>query len=77
MKKKKYNCEKCEDIGYSMNPFDEQIKCDCKMKKYPKADYRGFVLHIWEWIDSDIPFGMSDLRELAKTYNCPVPKEYR
>jgi len=79
MKKKKFDCSICEDEGYYMNPFDQTIKCDCKKKKYKKADYRGFVLYIYEMADRypHATFSMSDLREMAEKYNCPIPKEYR
>lgn len=78
-KRKKYNCDRCEDTGYWSNPFDEQFRCDCKKKKYKRANYRGFVLHIMRAKDKypEISYSISDLKELAKMYNCPIPKEYR
>ena len=75
--KNKYKCSICKDTGYFINPFDQKFKCDCKKKKYPKADYRGFILHIWEWNKIGIPVGISDMKELAKKYNCPIPKDIR
>ena len=78
MKKKKIKCKNCDDVGYFMNPFDQAIQCDCKKKKYKKADYRGFVLHIYELTEkySQATISMSDLKELAKKYNTPIPKQY-
>lgn len=77
MKKKKYKCPVCEDTGKFTNPFDQTIKCDCQIKPRKRNDYRGFVLNIWDWENYGVSYGMSDLRELAKTYNTPIPKEYR
>jgi len=77
--KKKTKCTICDDLGYYMNPFDQPIQCDCKKKKYKRADYRGFVLYIYE-MSSKYPqatFSMSDLRRMAEKYNCPIPKEYQ
>jgi len=75
-KQKKIKCMRCDDLGYFMNPFDQAIPCDCKKKKYKKPDYRGFTLHIWEWNESGIPWGTSDLIQLAKKYHTPIPKKY-
>ena len=77
MKKKKYKCDICQDTGKWSNPFDQEFKCDCQIKKRKRADYRGFVQHVWEWNADGLPFGLSDLRTLSKKYNCPIPKEYR
>ena len=77
MKKKKYDCDICGDTGEFTNPFDQTFKCKCKEKKIKKVDYRGFVLHIWEWNSKGISYGMTDLKELAIKYNIPIPKEYK
>jgi len=45
------------------------------MKKI--VDYKGFVLHVRAWDKLGIPWGLNDLRELARKYHTPIPKEYR
>lgn len=42
-----------------------------------KADYKGFCKHIEGYEKLGIPWGLNDLRRLAKQYNVPIPKEYR
>ena len=36
-----------------------------------KPDYEGFCKHIEAWDKLGIPWGMSDLRRIAKKYNTP------
>lgn len=45
------------------------------MKK--RVNYKGFCLHIKEWDKLGIPWGLNDLRELARKYHCPIPKEFK
>jgi hypothetical protein len=45
------------------------------MKK--KVNYKGFVLQRQEWDKLGISYGLNDLRELARKYNCPIPKEFK
>lgn len=77
MNRTKVKCRKCDDTGEFTNPFDQTFKCDCRKKKQKSINYRAFVLHIWEWEEKGISFGMSDLRELSKKYNIPIPLKYR
>ena len=77
MKRAKPKCSTCQDSGEFTNPFDQTFKCYCRQKKRKPTNYRAFVLHIWEWNEKGIPFGMSDLRELANKYNVPIPTQYR
>jgi len=39
-----------------------------------KEDYEGFVKHTMEWDKYGIPYGLSDLKLLARKYNTPIPK---
>ena len=42
-----------------------------------KPDYKGFVKHKEFWDNHNVAYGLNDLRELARMYNCPIPKKYR
>jgi len=44
------------------------------MKKSKKPNYKGFGLTILEWSKLGVAYSLSDLRELARKYNCPIPK---
>ena len=43
--------------------------------KKNKQNYKNFVLHIEEWNSKEIPWGTSDLINLAKKYNTKIPKK--
>jgi len=47
------------------------------MIKKKRANYKGFCLHIREYDKLGIPYGLNDLRRLARKYYCPIPKEFR
>ena len=38
-----------------------------------KPDYEGFCEHVEEWNGRGIPWGTSDLINLAEKYNTPIP----
>ena len=42
-----------------------------------KYTYKDFVLHVKEWNKNGIPWGLSDLRDLAIKYGMPIPKEHK
>jgi hypothetical protein len=44
-----------------------------KTMKNKKPDYEGFCLHLEEWEKIGIPHSLSDMIELAKKYNTPIP----
>jgi len=46
------------------------------MKKVEKSPEQKFVEHIWEWDEHGIPYGMNDLRELARKYGTKIPEDY-
>ena len=47
------------------------------MKKKIRADYKGYCLHKIEWDILGISYGLNDLRDLARKYNCTIPKEFK
>lgn len=60
------------------------IYCDDECKHLPeckkiweKADYKGFILHLRDYKKLGIPYGLNDLRRLARFYNCEIPKEFK
>jgi hypothetical protein len=48
------------------------MNMNLKMKN-EKPDYEGFCLHVVEWEKLGIPHSLSDMIELAKKYNTPIP----
>ena len=41
-----------------------------------KQNYKNFILHVEEWNANGIPWGTSDLINLAKKYNTIIPRKY-
>lgn len=42
-----------------------------------KVNYKGFILHLKAYNKLGIPYGLNDLRRLARKYNCPIPNEFK
>lgn len=40
-----------------------------------EPDFEGFVKHVKMWDAAGMSYGKSDLTELAKIYNTPLPPE--
>jgi hypothetical protein len=38
-----------------------------------EKNYQKFVKHVNQWKKLGIPYGINDLRELAKKYDTPIP----
>jgi len=45
------------------------------MKSKKESNYEKFVKHIREWDENGIPYGKSDLANLAELYNTPIPND--
>jgi hypothetical protein len=44
--------------------------------KSKESNYEKFVMHVKEWDETGIPYGRSDLVNLAKLYDTPIPDQF-